>query len=396
VLIGAVEAFSFLGNREMSLRMADLEDPQQQYESTALPVSPGGIVLEDNIVHNSSAEVSQNHSSNQNEEKLHFSVESSRNHQEINTNTNSTNNITTDSTINDNNNNNVTTNTSGNKSGNNVLSHEANKNPELLMSGGEEKNSAEAASNSAIERSTTETISVNDSRLNNPVVKANPNKHCQTSVSSPVSLVTVDNQSQEIQAVNQPPPQTMQKLWQYWPGNNRFYFNGRIMSGPNPKAYVITFLIILVPAVLFLAFPAADLYDRYPGRFVVIVGAILTVLTLVSLSNTALTDPGIILRNTNPIASTQLDNPFAIRPRTQEHVVNGKATQLKYCETCQIYRPPRTVHCGICNNCVEVFDHHCECRNTIINVCQPSHICFVVVHLWINANEELNILPCSY
>jgi palmitoyltransferase ZDHHC9/14/18 len=68
----------------------------------------------------------------------------------------------------------------------------------------------------------------------------------------------------------------------------------------------------------------------------------------------AFSDPGIIPRKIDREAKS----PFRQPPMSQTVTIKGEKVQLKHCVTCNVSRHPRAVHCGVCDNCVDRFDHH--------------------------------------
>lgn len=131
-------------------------------------------------------------------------------------------------------------------------------------------------------------------------------------------------------------------------------------------------MTIVITSLLFFIFDCPYLYKKL-SIAIPIIGALLFVFVISVLFRTACTDPGILPRSeqdeilfnekqvmihlNQAVGHTMTSN--AQMPRNKEILIKGKRVKLKYCLTCKLYRPPRSSHCSVCDNCVEKFDHHC-------------------------------------
>ncbi|XP_073649801.1 palmitoyltransferase ZDHHC18 isoform X2 [Tursiops truncatus] len=148
------------------------------------------------------------------------------------------------------------------------------------------------------------------------------------------------------------------RKWEVFPGRNRFYCGGRLMLSGHGGVFALTLLLILTTTVLFFVFDCPFL-ARQLTLAIPIIAAILFFFVMSCLLQTSFTDPGILPRATVCEAAAlekQIDNTgsstYRPPPRTREVMINGQVVKLKYCFTCKMFRPPRTSHCSVCDNCV--------------------------------------------
>jgi hypothetical protein len=178
------------------------------------------------------------------------------------------------------------------------------------------------------------------------------------------------------------------RLFNIWPSDNRFFLNGRLMSGPKSDNCHYLFVIFLIVGISIVFFVLVIPYlwnDVSPILPCFIIYLFVSTLTFLFL--TTFTDPGIIPRK-KVWELTMGAVPENFRADENKSRRNGK-TRKKYCRTCEIYRPGRASHCNDCGNCVEVFDHHCPFVNNCIGKRNYKLIFFLYI---INKTKILSFL----
>ncbi|KAJ3224850.1 hypothetical protein HDU81_008284 [Chytriomyces hyalinus] len=88
-----------------------------------------------------------------------------------------------------------------------------------------------------------------------------------------------------------------------------------------------------------------------------------------------------------PFISIDQPSPM-LRPVYQDALlatVHGVEVKVKYCYSCQIWRPPRASHCRSCDRCVENHDHHCPWTGTCIGKHNYRHFVNFILVTWLLA-----------
>ncbi|MBN3323786.1 ZDHC9 Palmitoyltransferase, partial [Atractosteus spatula] len=158
------------------------------------------------------------------------------------------------------------------------------------------------------------------------------------------------------------------RRWEKLPGKNTFCCDGRVMMARQKGVFYLTLFLIVGTCSLFFAFECPYLAVHLSPAIPVF-AVVLFLFVMAMLLRTSFSDPGVLPRAL-PAEATFIEMeieaangnvPAGQRPppRIRNVQINNQIVKLKYCYTCKIFRPPRASHCGICDNCVERFDHHC-------------------------------------
>ena len=141
-------------------------------------------------------------------------------------------------------------------------------------------------------------------------------------------------------------------------GNVKFWCNLFCMTGYKYYHVFFAFILISLPYIG-LIYVLINVRENIPITYQIIISSFFYIIELCNMILGCCSDPGILPRQGQDFYYT------TNRPLCRK-VINGHSILLTYCYSCSFYRPPRTSHCSVCDNCVERFDHHCIWLGTCI------------------------------
>lgn len=176
----------------------------------------------------------------------------------------------------------------------------------------------------------------------------------------------------------------------------RTFCSGLIVTSTKNTCMSVT-LILIFAGILYVGCLMTFDIIKEIGMWPIIISFIAFLFAIFNAMRTAWSDPGILPCNVNPqeelreLGATDYGTEKAVSRLLfhdmnpdflfgKEMIINGRGVFLKYCSSCQIFRPPRTSHCSYCNNCVLEFDHHCPwLSNCIGKRNYPNFLAFLTL-----------------
>ena len=164
-------------------------------------------------------------------------------------------------------------------------------------------------------------------------------------------------------------------------GKNKFCCNYLGVTGSKFYHMIYSFLLISIP---YLGMLIILIYNKniVSITFPIVITSFFYIIENFAGLLGGCTDPGILPRQGEDFYY----NPSKPLLKT---VVNGHVITLTFCYSCSLFRPPRTSHCSLCDNCVERFDHHCLWLGTCIGKRNYKYFYLLVFCLTVSSTFQI-------
>ena len=171
-------------------------------------------------------------------------------------------------------------------------------------------------------------------------------------------------------------------------GLNKIICSNRILMGEKYYSMFLTFFIYSLPYIISIIFflKSAPL-NLSENLIYIIISSLLYIIHIYSMIKGGCTDPGILPRQNK-------DSYYDTNRLNMKYRILGHIHRVNYCYSCYLFRPPRTSHCAVCDNCVERFDHHCIWLGNCIG--KNNYKYFYLLLGSLNINAIFQIIYCVY